>query len=220
MFVDDQEFVDPDVFGKKAVSALDGVGSNLAFVDGVNGFAGGHGACHGDPRVPGPDNLAREQAQKSALGVDHRKRAEREPLVLHQSEDFADLLVWRDLDRVGDEPVDVVFNPGDFVELLPFRHVAVDEAQAARKRHRDGHGRFGDRVHVGREDGQVQVQPVVEHGIQQGFPREDIRIQRGKSDVVVGERQAGVVRKKFRGRLVKLGVCECCHAEECQRSFG
>ena len=58
VIVDHQEFVDADVFGEEPVSALDRVGGDLAFVDGVDGFAGRHGSRHGDASVSWADDLS------------------------------------------------------------------------------------------------------------------------------------------------------------------
>ena len=151
------------------------------------------------------------------MGIHDGKGSECEALLLHEGEDLPDLLVGRDLDRVGDEAVDVVFDPRDFLELQALWHVAVDEAQAAREGHGDGHGGFGYGVHVCRDDGQMEVEAVVEDGIEKGFAWEYVGVLGGQGDVVVGEGEPCVFGKEFRGGFVERGVCGCCHEGECQR---
>ena len=74
----------------------------------------------------------------------------------------ADKLVGRNFDGFLNQTVDVIFHAADFGKLLAFRHVVMDEAQTAVERHRDGHARFGHRVHVSGDDWDVQVQVLRE----------------------------------------------------------
>jgi len=50
----------------------------------------------------------------------HRRQecAEREFFLVDQFQDLADELVGRDLDRLADQPVDMVFHPCELGELL------------------------------------------------------------------------------------------------------
>ena len=119
-------------------------------------------------------------------------------------EDVADELVGRDFDGVLDEAVDVVLDAADLGELLALGHVVVDEPQRAVEGHGDGHARFGDGVHVRRDDGDVQAQALGEDGIELGVAREDVRIKRRQRDVVVSQRGAGLRGKEGVRGLVEL----------------
>ena len=112
----------------------------------------------------------------------------------------------------------MIFHAADLGELLAFRHVVMDQAQAAIECHGDGHARFGHGVHVGRNDRNVQVQAVGQLHVELRVAREDFGIKRGQRDVVVGQREVGVRREKHIRRLVELGIEVlglCWHVQEC-----
>jgi hypothetical protein len=108
--------------------------------------------------------------------------------LLDDLEYIADGHAGRDGHRVLDEAVDMVLNPGDFLDLFLGGQVVVDEAESAVERHGDGHARLGDRVHVGRDDRDLQADAFGERGGQVGVLGQDLRMERGERDVVEGQR--------------------------------
>ena len=96
----------------------------------------------------------------------------------------------------------------------------MDEAEAAVERHGDGHARFGDGVHVRRNDRDVQLQTVGERGVELRVARQDFRIQRGERDVVERQADFAVRREKFIRRLVEriveVGIARRCHVRKCR----
>ena len=150
LVVHHEQLVDADVLGEKFVRAGNRVAAQLLFCDGVNLRARrerlGNFLCG----VTWLDDVAGQQADEFSFGIHDRKRAEAEFLLFNQRQDVADELVRRDLDRLLNQTVDVVFHAADLGKLLAFRHVVMDEAEAAVERHGNGHARFRHRVHVGR----------------------------------------------------------------------
>ncbi len=90
----------------------------------------------------------------------------------------------------------MVFHADHFVELLLLRHVVVDEPEPAIQQHRDGHAPLGHGVHVRGDDRDVELKAVRERGVELRVAGEDFGVKRGEGDVVVGQRGAGLVRKK------------------------
>ncbi len=72
----------------------------------------------------------------------------------------------------------------------------MDEAQAAVERHGDGHARFGDRVHVGGNDRDVQVQALGQRGVELRVARQNFRIKRGQRDVIIRQAHFAVGGEK------------------------
>ncbi len=108
-----------------------------------------------------------------------------------------------DLDGFLNQAVDVVLDAADLGKLLPLRHVVMDEAEAAVERHRDGHARFSHGVHVGGDDGDVQMQDLRELRVEMRVAREDFGIQRRERDVVKRQADLVVSGKEFIRRLVE-----------------
>ena len=54
-----------------------------------------------------------------------------------------------DFDGLANQPVDMVFDPGNLGELLLGRHVVMDQSKAAMERKRDRHAGLCDRIHIG-----------------------------------------------------------------------
>ena len=100
----------------------------------------------------------------------------------------------------------VVFHPAQLGELLLFRHIVVDKTQPAVERHGDGHARLGHRVHVRRDDRDIEVQPFGEPGVELRVTRENLRIERRQSHVIVRERQAAVRGEESVRWLVETGI--------------
>jgi len=124
-------------------------------------------------------------------------------------------LVRGDLDRLLNQPVNVVFDTADLGKLLVLRHVVMDEAQAAVGRHRDGHARLGYGVHVRRNDRDVEAQIFRELGVELRVARENLRIKRRQRDVVEGQGELVVRGEKLIRRLVEriieTGIARGCH---------
>ena len=198
-----QQFVDADVLGEKFVGAGNRVLAQFLFRDGVDLRARRQRLGNFLFGVTRLDDVAGKQADQLAFFIHDRKRAEAEFFLLNQRQHVADELVGRDLDGFLNQAVDVVLDAADFGKLLAFRHVVMDEAEAAVERHGDGHARFGHRVHVGRNDRDVQVQIFRERGVELRVARKDFGIKRRQRDVV--ERQADFVvcREKLFRRLVE-----------------
>ena len=168
------------------------------------------------------DHVAGQQPNQLPLRVHHRKGAEREPLLLDQTQHIADELVRRRLDGLLDQAVDIVLHPAHLRELLPLSHVVMNQAQPAAERHGNRHARFGHRVHVRRDHGDVQVQPVRERRVQLGVARQDLGIKRRQGDVVVRQPNVVVGREECIRRLEELGIqavwlFACWHVGTCQR---
>ena len=66
-------------------------------------------------------------------------------------------------------------------------HVLVDDADAAFLRDRDREARFGDRVHGGGQDRQIETDRAGELRAQIGVARQEIGVRRDQEHVVEGE---------------------------------
>ena len=77
-------------------------------------------------------------------------------VALHEREGVGDFLFGRDGDRVHDHAAFTALYAVHLFGLPAMRHVAVNEADAALLRERDGEVRFGNRIHGGADDGNVQ----------------------------------------------------------------
>jgi len=191
--VHDEDLVDADVGGEEFVGLADGVGGHAFLGHGAELGTGRHDLANAFRAVALADDVAGEEADEDALVVHHGEGAELEPALLDHAEDVGDGEVGRDGDGVLDEAVDVVLDAGDLLDLVGGGEVAMDEAEAAVERHGDGHARLGDGVHVGRDDGDLEPEGGGEGGGEVGVLREDLAVEGGEGDVVVGERgrQAG-----------------------------
>ena len=98
-----------------------------------------------------------------------------------------------DGDRVGDHRGLVLLHLHDLGGLLLDGEVLVDEADAARRRHGDGHARLGDGVHRRGDDRDVEGEVAGEAGRGLDGLREDVRLGRKEQDVVERERQSQIV---------------------------
>ena len=104
--------------------------------------------------------MPRQETKQTPRFIDNGKCAEREFFLFDEIQNIADFLIWMDFDGFADQPVDMVFDPGNLGELLLGRHVVMDQSKAAMERKRDCHTGFGDRIHIGRDHGQVEVQAI------------------------------------------------------------
>ena len=97
----------------------------------------------------------------------------------------------------------------------------MNEPEPAAERQRYGHAMFGDGVHIGRDDGQMQLQAIGQRGVQRHVAREHIGVQRGEGDVVVSEAGVGVareegVRSQIEMRIGVGGILLSRHSRTCQ----
>jgi len=143
-------------------------------VDGMDLGAWGDGLGDLAFGVAGFDDVAGEEAEQSVGAIDDGEGAEGEALYIDELEDIADELIGGDLDRFLEEAVDVVFDAADFGELLFIGEVIMDEPEAPVEGHGDGHSGFGDRVHIGGHDRDIEAQILCEDGIELGIAREDL----------------------------------------------
>jgi len=119
------------MFVEKFVGARDGVLAEFPLGDGVNLGAGREGVSNFALGVARLDDVAGKQADEFALVIHDGKCAEAEFFLFNQSQHITDELVRGDLDRLLNQPVNVVFDTADLGKLLVLRHVVMDEAQAA-----------------------------------------------------------------------------------------
>ena len=98
----------------------------------------------------------------------HDRKARNLPLG-HDGADFPERRLRCDGHRIDDHAAFIAFDLADHVRLLLDRHIAVEDAQTAGLGHGDRQPAFGDRVHGGR--GQRDVQPDVA-----GQLRRDVRV--------------------------------------------
>ena len=221
LVVHHEQLVDAEMLGEKLVGARNRVLAQFLLHDGVDLRARRERLRNLQLRVTRLDDVAGQQPDQLSYFVNHREGSEREFLLLNDGQHVADELFRRNLDRFLDQTVDVVLHAADLGDLLPLRHVVMDEAQAAVERHRDGHARFRHRVHVRRDGGDVQMQIIREPRVQLRVAREDFGIERRERDVV--ERQADLVVcgeklvRRLIERIVEAGIARCCHVGKCLR---
>ncbi len=189
LVIDDEEFMDAGMFREEGIGGGDGVGPEFFGGDGMDLSSGGEGFDGFPFGVAGFNDVAREEAEEDALFIDDREGAEGEASFLDHVEHFADELVGGDFDGVLDEAVDVILDAADFGELLLLRHVVVDEAESAVEGHGDGHGGFRHRIHVGGDDRDMEFEVVGEFDVELGIAGEDLGVEGGEGDVVVGQRR-------------------------------
>ncbi len=120
------------------------------------------------------------------LGADDDRHAG-DVLRARQLQHFADGLVGRDRDRLVDHAAFELLDPLHFARLGLDAHVLVDDADAAFLRDGDREARFGDRVHGGGQDRQIQADRAGELRAEVGVARQEIGVCRDQEHVVEGE---------------------------------
>ena len=113
-------------------------------------------------------------------------------------ERVGDFLVRADGDGVDDHAAFTAFDAIDLLGLALDRHVAVDEADAALLGERDGKVGFGDGIHRGTDDGDVERDFAGKPGAAVGLAREDFAACRDEEHIVEGE--------TFGNRVLNHGV--------------
>ena len=206
LIVHHQQLVNARMRREELVRLGDGIAAQFLFIQRMDLAARrerlGHLACG----VALLDHMARQQAHQLALAVHHGKRAERKSLLRNQLQHLLDQLLGGHFDRLLDQSVDVVLHAADFGKLLPIGHVVMDQPQSAVERHRDCHPRLGHRVHIRRDDRDVQVQSLRQDRVELRVPGQDLGVERRERDVVVRQPQAAEGREEGVRRLVKLGI--------------
>ena len=120
-----------------------------------------------------------------ARRVDDRQA--RDPVLLRELQHVAHGHVLGDRDRILDDAAFEALDLRDFGGLRARRHVLVNDADAAFLRDGDREPRFGDRVHRGRRDGDVQGDAAGQPRLEADFARQDGRVGGNQQYIVEGE---------------------------------
>ena len=139
LVINDKELMDAEVLGKEIVGGLDGILGDFFLVEGINLIAGGHGL--GDAAVGVSDfyDSPGEESEEFVILVDDREGAEAESAGFDVFEDFANELLGCGFDGFLNVPVNMIFDAGDFVNLLLVAHIVMNEPESAIQRHLDCH---------------------------------------------------------------------------------
>ena len=121
--------------------------------------------------------------QPRALG--HRDA--RDAIAAHHFPGVGDFLVRPDGDGVHDHAAFTAFDAVHFFGLPLDGHVAVNDADAALLRQRDGQVRLGHRVHGGADDGNIQGNLAREGGARIGLGGQHAAARRLEQDVIESE---------------------------------
>jgi hypothetical protein len=133
-----------------------------------------------------------EAAVAARQDADHRLRPRRSAgprcCARHDLARLAHRRARRQRDRVEDHAVGRALDLVDLADLAFDREVAVDDADAALARQRDGQLLLGDRVHRRRGERDVDRDVAREARRERGVARDEVGVARDEQDVV--ERQA------------------------------
>ena len=99
--------------------------------------------------------VGQDADQLSVAALDHRDA--RDLVFRHQAQRIGERLVGMDDEWVNHHAGLELLDLADLVGLALDRHVAVDDAEAAGLRHRDGKRRFGNCVHCRRDQGYAEL---------------------------------------------------------------
>jgi len=132
----------------------------------------------------------RQNADKLAalavLLLDHRQA--RNAVRVHDAERVFERRVGGDRHRVNDHAGLKTLHAPDMLGLVFRREIAVNDAKAARLRHRDREARFGDGVHSGGQNREIERDRAGELCPDVGVGGHDLRETRFQQYVVKGER--------------------------------
>ena len=123
-------------------------------------------------------------------------------VLLHHVERVGNLGVGRHGDRVDDHAAFGALDLVDFIGLLVDGEIAMDDAESALLGERDGHVGFGDRVHGGADDGDVEMDVARDLGLGIDAGGHNLRA-RGNEENVVESKGFGN-REMNHGNWVKL----------------
>ena len=80
----------------------------------------------------------------------------------------------------------------------------MDEAEAAVQREGNRHAMLGHGIHIRRDEGQVQLQPVRQAGVEHGVGRENFGKLRGQGYIVIRQADVGMLREESVSRQIEL----------------
>ena len=166
-----QQFVNTGMIGEKSVGHLNWIRVKVLLLYGMDLVAWDGGLGDVAVGVAWFHHAAGEQTGKAAVAVHHGKGAEGVTAVLNDLEHIAHAQVGRDGYGFLNQPMHMIFNAAHFLELLFLSHVVMNETKAAVERHGDGHAVLGDGIHVGGDNGQMQIEAYGKGGVQHGVAR-------------------------------------------------
>ncbi len=108
-------------------------------------------------------------------------------VALHQCKRIGQRGVWRDGDGVHHHAAFEFLHATDVIGLFFDGEIAVDHADAARLRHRDGEGRFGDGIHGGGNEGNAEFDGLGQAGSGVDLAGQDIGRCRHQQHIVKSE---------------------------------
>jgi len=144
-----------------------------------------------------------DDADQPPLGVDHGDAADL--VLLHQRERVAHGVLLGDGDRVVNHAVLGAFHTAHVRGLLGDGHVLVDDPDAPFASQRDRQRRFGDRIHCGRDDRNVEFDISRKAAGDVYFARQHLRIGGYEQDVI--ERESGRLYPLIDKRHNDWGFC-------------
>ena len=217
-----QQLVDAGMVGEELVGLGDGIPAKLLLAEGVNLAPRRQQLRDAPPGVALLHDAAGQQAGQFTLPVHHRERAEGKPPFGDQLQHLPDQLLRRHLDRLLNQPMHVVLHAADFGKLLPLRHIVVDQPQPAVERQRDCHARLAHRVHIGRDDRNVQLQSLRQQRVELRVPGQNLRVHGRQRYIVIGQPDTAVGREESVCRFVEpgievVGLFGRWHVGKCQR---
>src|ERR1700733_828513 len=105
-------------------------------------------------------------------------------VLFHHFERVGNLGIGRHGDRIDDHAALGAFYLIDFVGLLLDREIAMDDAESALLRERDGHVRLSDRVHGGADNGNIQMNIARDLSLRAGGGGHNFGTRGNEEDVV------------------------------------
>ena len=130
--------------------------------------------------------------------IENGEAVELKPHALFLASQKADVVVLMEADGSGDKAVEIVLNLGDFARLLVLFEVFMNNADTARKSHRDGHRSFGYRIHRGGDEGNFHLRAAGEIRLERRIVGQKIGILSHKRDIVI---RKTFVRKGLHERI-------------------
>ncbi len=128
LFIHDEQLVDAEMLGEKFVGARNRVFAQFLFQNGLDLRTRRQRIRDFHFCVARLDDVAGQKPDKFSLFIHDGKSPEREFFLLDHRQHVADELLRRNLDWLLDQTVDVVLHAADFGQLLPLRHIVMDEA--------------------------------------------------------------------------------------------
>ena len=129
-----------------------------------------------EPQIPVGDDAH----QLAALGDGYAGNA----VFPHQSENAADGPVRRGGHGIDDHAAFGFFNAPDLQSLVRYTHVPMNKTQTAGPGHADGGRRFGNRIHGGADNGNVQTDIPRQTGGGDDIFGQDVRIAGNQQDII------------------------------------